>query len=201
MEYCCKQNRTFCFTLSTEWTIAVSCCPAFGQDNANFHQEPGGDTVGWADPNWPNRTGYSVPCAVMLGSRERKLGRGGGGKQLRLGSMWGIGWWELLSAFRYLFYIFFLSVLLLLLFVSFTVLLNCPYFDPRVFAFFFPFSSPLLQGVRGDRVAVWPFGAGHSLNGTLDNGTSKKNNLPAFLKERLAFTLSEHTWGKISINK
>jgi len=34
----------------------------------NFHQKPGGDTVGQADPNWPNRTGYSIPCAVMLGS-------------------------------------------------------------------------------------------------------------------------------------
>jgi len=40
----------------------------------NFHQNPGRGTAGWADPSptWPNRAGYSIPCAVMLGS-------GGGG--------------------------------------------------------------------------------------------------------------------------
>ena len=39
----------------------------------NFHKKPGGDTAGLANTNWPNRTGYSVPCAIMLGS-------GGGGE-------------------------------------------------------------------------------------------------------------------------
>jgi len=43
-------------------------CPGFGQDRVNFHQKPGGDTAGQADPNWPNWTGYSIPYALMLGS-------------------------------------------------------------------------------------------------------------------------------------
>jgi len=29
---------------------------------------PGRDTAGRADPTWRNRAGYSIPCAVMLGS-------------------------------------------------------------------------------------------------------------------------------------
>ena len=48
--------------------------------------------------------------------------------------------------FRCMFCIFSLSVLLLLLFASFAVLFNCPYPDPRDFAFFFPFSSPSQWG-------------------------------------------------------
>ena len=50
----------------------------------------------------------------------------------------------------------FLSVLLLLLFSSFAVLLDCPYPDPRVL----PFSSnspPNPSGGRGDTVTTWPF--------------------------------------------
>jgi len=43
-------------------------CPGFGQDRVNFHRNPGRGTAGWADPTWPNRAGYSIPCAVMLGS-------------------------------------------------------------------------------------------------------------------------------------
>jgi len=35
---------------------------------------PGRDTAGRADPTWPNRAGYSIPCAFMLGSAA-----GGGG--------------------------------------------------------------------------------------------------------------------------
>jgi len=65
--------------------------------------------------------------------------QGGGWWWLR--STWSIGHRELLCAFHILFGIFSLSVLLLLLFASFAVLSNCPYPDPRVFAFFFPFSS------------------------------------------------------------
>jgi len=45
-------------------------CPELGQDRVNFHQNPGRGTVGWTGPTptWPNRAGYSIPCAVMLGS-------------------------------------------------------------------------------------------------------------------------------------
>ena len=59
------------------------------------------------------------------------------GRQLQLGSVRDVRRWELLCAFRSLFHIFFFSVLLLLLFASFAVLLNCPYPDPRVFLPFF----------------------------------------------------------------
>ena len=64
----------------------------------------------------------------------------GQGSWLWLGSSRGVGRWELLCAFCCLFRIFSLSVLLLL-FTLFAVLLNCPYPDPRVFAFF-SFHSP-----------------------------------------------------------
>ena len=51
-------------------------CPGFGQDRVNFHQNPGRDTARWADPAWPKRAGYSIPCAVMLGSGWGELGTG-----------------------------------------------------------------------------------------------------------------------------
>jgi len=53
-------------------------CPGFGQDRVNFHQNPGRGTEVWADPTptWPNRAGYSIPCALMLGSGEGELGGG-----------------------------------------------------------------------------------------------------------------------------
>jgi len=47
-------------------------CPGFSQDRVNFHRTQGRGTAGWADPSWPTRAGYSIPCAIMLGS-------GGGG--------------------------------------------------------------------------------------------------------------------------
>jgi len=53
-----------------------SNCPGFVQERVNFHQNPGRDTAGQADPTWPNRPGYSIPCAVMLGS-----GLGGDGRR------------------------------------------------------------------------------------------------------------------------
>jgi len=58
--------------MSSPWFI---WCPGFGHDRVNFHQNPGRGTAGRADPNWPNRTGYSIPCAIMLGS---SVGAGGG---------------------------------------------------------------------------------------------------------------------------
>jgi len=56
--------------------ITIVSCPGFGQDRVNFHQKPRGDTAGQADTDWPNRIGYSIPCAAMLGSSWGKLGRG-----------------------------------------------------------------------------------------------------------------------------
>jgi len=68
---CCSPQNCFASCL-----VCVLCCPGFGQDRINFHQNPGRGTAGWADPTptWPNRAGYSIPCAVMLGS-------GGGGQR------------------------------------------------------------------------------------------------------------------------
>ena len=57
-------------------TIYKSLCPGFGQDRVNFHKEPGRDTAGRADPTWPNRAWYSIPCAILLGSGGGEM-RGG----------------------------------------------------------------------------------------------------------------------------
>ena len=99
-------------------------------------------------------TRYHVPsCWVPVGELAE------GGRESRLGTALGIGWWELRSAFRCLFCVFSLSVLLLL-FTHFAVLLDCPYPDPWVFAFFFP-PPPHPSGGRVDRATMWPFVAGH----------------------------------------
>jgi len=47
---------------------------------------PGRDTARRADPTWSNRAGYSIPCAVMLGSVE-----GGGAARRELTSGLGVG--------------------------------------------------------------------------------------------------------------
>jgi len=56
--------------------IFLGTCPEFGQDTVNFHRDPGRGTAGWADPTWPNRAEYSIPCALMLGSSGGELGGG-----------------------------------------------------------------------------------------------------------------------------
>jgi len=135
----------------------TSYCPGFGQDRVNFHQNPGRGTVEWADPTpaWPNRAGYSIPCAVMLGSR-------GGGARWELTLEGTAEVVERGSVVRsVLFCVFPLSVSLLFLFPLFAVLLNCPYPDPPVSACFFPFSSAPRQGEGRPRGA---FVAGCSQN-------------------------------------
>jgi len=47
---------------------SVTICPGLGQGRVNFHQRLRGDTAGWADQNWPGKTGYSIPCAARLSS-------------------------------------------------------------------------------------------------------------------------------------
>jgi len=59
---CEKFNKAKCKVLR------LGRCPGFGQDGVNFHWNPGRDTAGRADPTWPNRARYSIPCAVTLGS-------------------------------------------------------------------------------------------------------------------------------------
>jgi len=97
---------------------ALCLCPGFGQDRVNFHQTPGRDRARRADPSWPNRAGYSIPCV----------------------SCWVPGGSVLFCV------VFPLSVSLLLLFLLFAVLLNCPYPDPPVSACFFPLSSAPWRG-------------------------------------------------------
>jgi len=113
--------------------------PGFGQDRVNFHQEPGGNTAGRAGPTWPNREEYFVSCAVMLGSGWGELGDAKALAARERVAVVGSESGSLHSAV--LFCVFSLSVLLLLLFPLFAVLLNCPYPDPQVSACFFPFSS------------------------------------------------------------
>jgi len=119
-------------------------CPGFGQDRVNFHRNPGRGTARLADPTWPNRAGYSILCAVMLGSGG---GSWGAGTQLQLGrAQWRFGPGERLCGSCGLCHVFSLSVSLLFLFPLFAVLLNCPYPDPPVSACFSPFSSAPLRG-------------------------------------------------------
>jgi len=128
-------------------------CPGFGQDRVNFHQNPGRGTAGWADPTptWPNRAGYSIPCAAMLGS-----GGGGGaaGTHSWLGrAQW--RWFRRAALLCGLFCrVFSFSVSLLLLFPLLAVLLNCPYPDPLVFCLFL---SILLRTPAVGGAAAWRF--------------------------------------------
>jgi len=133
-------------------------CPGFGQDRVNFHRNPGRGTAGRADPTWPNRAGYSIPCAIMLGSGWGRVGR------WELSRSWGAhggggGSWREALILCGLCCVCSLSVSLLLLFPLFAVLLNCPYPDPPVSACFFPFSSSPWWGEGQPRGA---FVAGHS---------------------------------------
>jgi len=72
------QSHSYCIFIWIDQssTSLLNVCPRFSQDRVNFHQEPGGDTARWADPTWPNRAGYSIPCAVKLGSGGGALGGG-----------------------------------------------------------------------------------------------------------------------------
>jgi len=98
----------------------------------------------WADPTWPNRAGYSIPCAFMLGSGG---GERDGGNSLVAWERAAAVVVESSSVVRsVLLCVFPLSVLLFLLFPLFVVLLNCPYPDPPVSACFFPLSSAARRG-------------------------------------------------------
>ena len=123
-------------------SLHLYCCPGFSQDSVNFYQKPGLITARLAHLNWPNKTGYSIPCAVMLGSGE------------------GMGWGKLMAAWEHaghrvvrvalcisLFVLYILlPSFLLLLFAPFAVLLNCPYPDPRVFCLFLSILLPTPAG-------------------------------------------------------
>ena len=107
--------------------------------------QPGGLTP-------PGQTEQGIPYHVL--SCWVPVGRNwAAGTHSRLGSVWRR---ERLSGLYGLCCVFPLSVLLLLLFHLFAVLLNCPYPDPPVSACFFPFSSTPWRGEgrpRGSFVA------------------------------------------------
>jgi len=118
-------------------------CPGFGQDRVNFHRTPGRGTAGGvrADPTWPNRARYSIPCAVTLGSgggrvarRERSRGLGVcGARAVRESGSVSV----VFSPYLYR---------CCCCFPLFAVLLNCPYPYPPVSASFFSFSSARWRG-------------------------------------------------------
>jgi len=41
--------------------LFLSACSGFGWHRVNSHKNPGGDTAGPADPNWPNKQGIRHP--------------------------------------------------------------------------------------------------------------------------------------------
>jgi len=135
-------------------------CPGFGQNRVNFHQNPGRGTAGWADltPTWSNRAGYSITCAVMLGSGGGGHGRNSLAAQER-GRQSCPG--ERLSGSCGSCGVFPLSVSLLFLFPLFAILLNCPYPDPPLSASFFPFSCARRRGEGRPRGAFVARGSGN----------------------------------------
>jgi len=73
-----QKNKKLCKTRTVS-------CPGFGQDRVNFHRTPGRGTARGveADPTWPNRARYSIPCDVTLSSGG---GCGAVGTRSQLGS-------------------------------------------------------------------------------------------------------------------
>jgi len=114
-----------------------------------FTRRQKGTQPGW--PNWPKKMEYSIPCKVMLGggAGRREVKSGSGVRRASDSESCSVH-------FAVCFVYFLLSVLLLLLFASFAVLLNCPYPDPRVLSIFFH-SSPHPSGGSGDRATAWSF--------------------------------------------
>jgi len=96
---------------------------------------------------------YVLSCSVLNG------GAGWGEVNSGSGACGASGSESCSVHFRGLFCISFLSVLLLLLFNSFAVLLNCPCPDPRVLPFSFR-SPPHPSMGTCDRVTTWSFVAG-----------------------------------------
>jgi len=168
----CHQRRC------KSWVLSEDNCPGFGQYRVNFHQKPGGDTARWADPNWPDKIGYSIPYATMLSFQWESWPVG---SRSWLGSAQGTRWWEFLCAFCCLFCILSLSVLSLLLFSWFAVLLNCPYPNRRVFCLFHSIFLP--TPVEGRAI--------ERLRGPLLQATAKPRQQQRS-QERKTMAITEH---------
>jgi len=111
-----------------------------------------------ADPNWPNKWGvqyYVTSHSVLSGGAGQGWGWRGKGNRCLAVCQACNDKRELLSVFTW-FCILFLSVLLLLVFSSFAVLLNGPYPNPRVLSFSSD-SPPHPRRRRGNRVTEWAF--------------------------------------------
>jgi len=133
LKYCTVSTQNLCM------------CPGFGWDSVNFHKKSGGDTAGMADPNWPSKVGYSMPCAII---HSRVWGRElSSGRLTTVGEH--AGHWavrELLCVFPWGFFsILFISIIVVTVhFLGCSVKLSSSWH--RNFAFFFPFSTTAQQG-------------------------------------------------------
>jgi len=116
---------------------------------------PGGDSARWADPTWPNRTGYSIPCAIMLGSGRAA----GGGKAVAAREHT-----EHRVVRVALSILLFVLYILLLCIVVVTVRFVCC--SVKLFLPFSSHSPPHPSGGKGGRVTLWPFVAGHGQTAT-----------------------------------
>jgi len=125
-------------------------CPGFGQDRVNFHRTPGRGTAGWSDPTWLNRAGYSIPCAIMLGSGGGELG---GGNSLWLGSARRRSWRAALWVVRFVLCFLFICIIVVPVpFVCCSVKL--PLSRPTGFFLFSSHSPPHRSRGRGGHVAL-----------------------------------------------
>jgi len=126
-------------------------CPGFGQDRVNFHWNPGRGIAGWTDPTWPNRAGYSIPCAVMLDSGG---GERGGGNSLaareHAASVWSGR--VSLSVVRFVLCFLLICIVVAVPFVCCSVKL--PLSRPISFLLVSFHSPPHPGGGRGSRVAL-----------------------------------------------
>jgi len=110
----------------------------FAWDRVDFHKKPGGDRVGPADPNWPNKWGiryHVTSCSVLRGAKLAKgrlivAGEHAGHQAVR----------QLLCVFGYL-YILVISIMVVS--VSFLCCsVKQSLSQSMSFAIFFQFSSP-----------------------------------------------------------
>jgi len=135
--------------------LNICVCPGFSQDRVNFHQKPGGDTTRQADPN---RTGYSIPCTIMLGSG---WGSWPGDKAV---AAWKCAGHRVLRVALCI-SLFVLCILIISIVVVAVHFVCCsdrlPLSRSTSFLPVSFHSPPHPSGGRGNRATVWPFVAGH----------------------------------------
>jgi len=131
--------------------MKCGACPGFGQDRVNFHWNPGRDTARRADPTWPNRAGYSIPCAIMLGfggggAGRQELSRGSGGRSVGRGG-------RLCCAECFVLFILLICTVVVTV-PSVCCSVKLPLSRPTSFC---RFLSILLRTVAGGGAAAWHF--------------------------------------------